>query len=108
MSLEGNSNSSKEAFIEAMRERLGDDGNNVEDENVKLNLGALGQAVYDILAIAETTSDESSDTAFWDWIQSAHALIRVLRQEAIARGVPEENLPSIPVNAPTSLRGRIE
>lgn len=108
MSLEGNSNSSKEAFIEAMRARLGDDGDNVDNEEVQLNLGALGQAVYDILAIAETTSDESSDTVFWDWIQSVHALIRALRQEAITRGVPEENLPSIPINAPTSLRGRIE
>lgn len=63
----------KNEFIAAMRARLESEqaglGANVDDPSVSANLGALGQAVYRIAtAHAETRSDATADSAFWQWI----------------------------------------
>jgi hypothetical protein len=60
-------------FVAAMRARLESEqaglGANVDDKSVSENLGALGQAVYRIATVhAETRSDTTADSAFWQWI----------------------------------------
>jgi len=65
-------------FVEAMRARLNmlnpPAGGNVDDPNVKPNLVALGQAVFQILTVdAQTFSNAASDAAFWAWIAAVNA-----------------------------------
>ena len=65
-------------FITAMRNRLNQlnppQGANVDDPNVRPNLVALGQAVFEILtADAQIHSDAASDATFWVWIAAVNA-----------------------------------
>lgn len=90
MSLDGNAEISKQAFVKAMKERLEtlDDqaskdialqAINEKKGEVQKNLGALGQAVYSILTDhAETTSSLSNDSDFWQWIQLVNAWLKDL------------------------------
>src|SRR6516164_3362469 len=70
-------------FITAMRNRLNQlnpqQGKNVDDPNVKPNLVALGQAVFEILTVdAQTHSDAASDATFWVWIAAVNVWLGAL------------------------------
>ncbi|MFI6289872.1 hypothetical protein ACIBCM_34940 [Streptomyces sp. NPDC051018] len=55
-----------EEFVEAMRPIAGD---NVDLQQVRANLSALGLAVYRTLTVnTDATSDPASDTDFWRWV----------------------------------------
>lgn len=115
----------KREFKEAMRFIAGKNpstGNdNVDDQRVDPNFGALGQAVYNIATIdAETTSDKTIDTAFWQWIAALDAWQQGVVQaftnwqptqpdgqklKAAVLAVPTPQLVSAP--APTKLGGKI-
>jgi len=123
----------KTEFVEAMRARLEAEepglGANVDDPSVQENLGALGQAVFQIATVhAEMVSDGVTDAAFWQWIIDANAWLSALAtwQQGIAQAfvdwmptqpaeqalradliaVPSPGSP--PVFTPTNLRGKIE
>ncbi len=72
-------------FIEGMRPIAGKNPHtnldNVEDPQVKPNFSALGQAVYNIATQhAETSSNVSSDAAFWQWINDVENWLVALSQ----------------------------
>jgi molecular chaperone DnaK (HSP70) len=78
MPLGGNSDISKEVFVEVMRTRLKEEfgqeiSKNVDKPEARPNLEALGQAVYNILTTADTHSSKKDDEAFWKWIQDVNA-----------------------------------
>jgi hypothetical protein len=119
-------------FIEAMRARLiaADlPGDNVDRPDVRPNLVALGEAVYQITtALAETHSTTTEDPAFWAWISAVQAWLSALStwqrgaRQAVNDWTPTQaseqafrtaflavidpGLP--PASAPTELTGRIE
>ena len=75
----------KDAFVEAMRERLTPEGrdvaSNVDREDIQKNLDALGHAVFDILTIdAEAISSTAPATLknFWVWINEVQAYLTAL------------------------------
>ena len=113
-------------FTEAMRPIAGD---NVDLEQVQANLGALGQAVYNIARNhADTISDAADDAPFWAWVAAVNDWLEDLSDwrtgvtaafAAWAAATPAENAlkaaiaavaaPGAPPAAPpTALRGRIE
>lgn len=123
----------KHEFIEAMRARLEAKeaglGANVDDPEVKLNLGALGKAVYLIATVhAETRSDSFTDSEFWQWVEEVNDWLISLRawQQDIdiafnnwtPTAVAEQNLKNAlvaiddpgfpPASFPASIRGKIE
>ena len=123
MSLGGNADSSEQAFFDAMRKRLETLENNkdalaaIDEEggNVRKNLNALGQAVYQILTenaetVASVPTDPAEESAFWTWVRDVHIWLQDLyawqQDVAIALGVPQP--PAPPSNVPTEIRGRIE
>lgn len=125
MSLGGDAVSSKAAFVEAMRVRLqaieeaeeaeeGTFSDNVDKPEVKPNLEALGQAVYNILtenaetvALAPTNPDSQS---IWTWLQDVSNWLQELHtwQQDVSAELGLDPLESPPTNVPTELRGRIE
>jgi hypothetical protein len=126
-------NIAKKEFIEAMRVRLEAKqsglGKNVDLPDVQDNLGALGQAVYRIATVfAETRSDATTDSAFWQWVGQVNDWLADLRAwqqgvaDAFATWVPEnsseqqlkkaiQTVPdpgAPPALAPTKLMGKVE
>jgi hypothetical protein len=133
MSLGPNNETCKSELIEAMRARLkAEDPEleaNVEREDVKKNLGALGLAIYRIATVrAETIANLSTDPDFWEWIAGVSAWLLELKSwqqgvvEAFANWTPtlpaEQDLktallavpsPGVPPEqVPTALKGKIE
>lgn len=99
MNLGGDSDSSKQAFIDAMKDRLKDlNEEKPEDKDIKekalkeiddpegnahKNLGALGQAVYNILtenAEIVSSPDETDHRSIWDWIQGVNSRLQALSE----------------------------
>ncbi len=125
MSLGPDNTICKKEFKEAMRPIAGKNPitgkDNVDDKAVDPNFGALGQAVYNILIKdAETTSDKTIDTAFWQWMAALDAWQRGVVQaftnwqptqpdgqalKAAVLAVPTPQSASAP--APTGLKGKI-
>jgi hypothetical protein len=124
---------SKSEFIEAMRARLEAEqsgwGKNVDQPSVADNLGALGEAVFKILTIhAETISNSSKETIFWQWVSEINAWLSSVRkwQKGIAGAFQNwapvstegKNLKNAinaisdpgdpPLNAPNRMKGKIE
>jgi hypothetical protein len=65
-------------FVAAMRPIAGD---NVDLAKVRDNLGALGQAVFQIMTErADTSSNSSLDAAFWAWIEYVDTVLATWRQ----------------------------
>lgn len=102
-------------FIAAMR-ALPQVGDNVDIEDVKNNLNALGKAVHTIAtARAEVQSDAAASAAFWQWIAAVQAWMGAMAtwQTAVTTAVnglapgavPPPTPP--PAAAPTSLVGRL-
>ncbi len=132
MGLGPNKDRAAQEFIEAMRARLEADepglGANVDQPSVKGNLGALGEAVYNIATVhAETLSDATQDTAFWQWINDVDEWLQEMAawQQGVtqafadwaAAGAPDQGLktaigaltgPGAPPKPPTSLKGKIQ
>ena len=55
-------------------------GANVDDPRVKPNFDALGEGLFRILAHdAETTSAETEDSVFWDFLKALRAELETLR-----------------------------
>jgi hypothetical protein len=68
----------KQEFVNAMRPIA---GKNVDLAEVQANLGALGQAVFRIVAgHAETSSSNSQDAVFWAWIEYVDTVLATWRQ----------------------------
>ena len=118
MSLGPDNTICQKAFVDAMRPIAGD---NVDLPQVNANLGALGLAVYNILTQdAETGSNSTIDTTFWQWIVALDAWQRGVVQaftnwqptqpdglalKAAILAVPTPQSASVP--APTGLKGKI-
>jgi hypothetical protein len=116
-----------EAFVEAMRANpLA--GDNVDRDDVKPNLFALGGAVRTILVDeAEIISDAASDAAFWQWVAGLSAWAKQMEAwrssvraafndwtpadgsgKALKKAVLEASQPPAgPPAAPTRVKGRI-
>ncbi|SRR6266700_5129785 len=125
MSLGSDNTTCKREFKEAMRPIAGKNPNtgtdNVDDQHVDPNFGALGQAVYNIATLdAETTSDKTIDAAFWQWVAALDAWQQGVVQafnnwqptqpdgqalKAAILAVPTPQ--SASVRAPTGLKGKI-
>ena len=75
----GNDNTvCKKELVDAMRPVA---GGNVDRADVQANLGALGQAVFRIIATyAETSSSNSQDAVFWAWIGYEDTILATWRQ----------------------------
>jgi regulator of protease activity HflC (stomatin/prohibitin superfamily) len=120
----------RDEYIEAMRQRLiAEDpalAENLENEGVKANFGALAEALFQVLtARAETLSTAAADPAFWQWVASmivwAQAMtawqagVRQAFQNWAAAGpnvafknaVLALSSPGAPPAAPASLKGKI-
>lgn len=132
MGLGPNKEIAKQEFIAAMRARLEAQetglGANVDDPSVSANLGALGEAVYKIATVhAETRSDATADSAFWQWVGDVDNWLQDLAtwQQGVtqafadwaAAGAPNQGLkadiaalsgPGAPPSPPTSLKGKIK
>ena len=123
----------KTEFVEAMRARLEAEtpgsGINVDRDDVKPNLAALGLAVYRIATVhADTISDSTTDATFWQWVSDVNAWLSKLStwQKGVAQAfaawtptLPAEQAlktaliavadpGSPPASAPTALKGEIE
>lgn len=75
----------KREFIEAMRKRLEAEkpgmGENVDNEAVASNLGALGEALFIILTShAKVFSESSPDDSFWKWISDVNKWLTEMRK----------------------------
>lgn len=122
-------NNCRDAFVEAMRPIAKE---NVDRDDVKANLGALGQAVLTITQNADVISNASNETnldtiKFWQWIQDVETWLQALSQwqigvanafkawqptqpadqtlQAIVSNLADPGLPPAP--APTQLQGKI-
>jgi hypothetical protein len=113
---------STQEFVDAMRARLDKlsppAGNNVDQDDVKENLGALAAAVHAILTRrAEVTSAPADDAAFWTWVknltawQSAVSTAAAAWQPADASAAALKaaltSLPGGSLAAPPELKGRL-
>lgn len=117
-------------FIKAMRARLDDaglDSSTVDRPDVKPNLEALGQAVYQIATVqAGTRSTGAQDAAFWAWIAAVQANLQALSawhtavvtaatawvpaqpSEVALKNALMNPLVPPPAAAPSALQGKIE
>ena len=132
MGLGQNNEICKQTFVETMRARLeaekSGQGASVDDPKVQANLGALGEAIYQIATVhAETVTDELTDQAFWQWVTEVSAWLTELAewQQSVDKAfaawapvtptevalkdaltkAPHPGLP--PVQVPTALKGKI-
>jgi hypothetical protein len=106
----------KKELVDAMRPVAGD---NVDRVDVQANRGALGQAVFRIVAErAETSSNASLDAAFWAWIGYVDTVLATWRQaftnwtptqpaeQALKASLLPATLPARPPR-PTALKGDV-
>lgn len=92
----------KSEFVDAMRQRLNDDGlngGNVDDPSVNKNFGALAEAVFRIATVhAQTTSSSAADAAFWQWVSDVAAWLGAV--DAWQNGVTAAFTAWTPATAP--------
>jgi hypothetical protein len=116
MSLGTDNTVCKQELVEAMRPVA---GGNLDRAEVQANLGALGQAIFRIVAErAETSSDNSKDAVFWAWIGYVDTVLATWRQafsswtptqpaeQALKANLLPGTLPSRPPR-PTALKGDV-